>query len=132
MPKYEIVKYFWKVPRPDDDEAEDLIHAAHTTAKTVDPTASQILIRSRIHSSTFRNGHYVQDDPHVTIAVKNPQQVRDRKHRNIHGYTKSKTDPKIVGVAPIDTPKPDSTLDNKGKIVWPSGLEEEERDYRVK
>lgn len=134
MPHYEVVKYFWKYPRPqNDDDAENLIHAAHTTAKKIDPTASQVLIRSNIHATTWRNGRYVPDDPHITIAVKNPRQVRDRNHRNIHGYTKSKTDYKIIDVPPTDMVKPDSTLDpKKGKVVWPSGLEGEERDYRVK
>ncbi|KAL8668342.1 MAG: hypothetical protein Q9168_007029 [Polycauliona sp. 1 TL-2023] len=131
MPHYETITYFWKF-RPHLEDKADLIHAAYTTAKRVDPTATHILIRAGIHSTTAEGHNYVQDDPHITIAIKNPRQVQEGTHLNIHGYTRSSVDPKIIGISPTDMVKPDSTTDHRGRVVWPTGLEGEERDYRVK
>lgn len=114
MPHYEVIKYIWKFPRPRHDaEAEDLINAAYTTAKRFDPTTSQILIRSNIHKTTLQDGRYVKDDPHITIAVKNPRQVRDRNHRALHGYTRSENNYRIIDVTPNNVVNPVDTPDHK-------------------
>ena len=126
MPKYEIIKYFWKWTRPlNDDDAEDLINAAYTTAKKADPAVSEILIRSGIHSTTWATDRYVPDRPHITVSTKTPRQVRERKHRSLHGYTRGKNDYKILEATPNEAEKDDGA-------TWPNGLRCEERDYRVK
>ena len=66
------------------------------------------------------------DDPHITVAVKNPQQAAARTHQSTHGYTQSLRDTEIIRVRPSGFIKSDDTKDRKNKSFWPRDLPVEE------
>ncbi|KAI4174790.1 MAG: hypothetical protein LQ346_008188 [Caloplaca aetnensis] len=127
-PKFKPITYVWKMPRPKNQEwAEELMRAAYDTAMRIDRDTKVILIRSDPHTTTRAGKHYVGDDPHVTISCKSSHQILDGTHQTIHGYTRSLKNLEVLRAEPSDYVNPDDTIDNKGKLVWPGGLPEEEQ-----
>ncbi|OAA37001.1 hypothetical protein NOR_07277 [Metarhizium rileyi] len=95
------IEYIWKVARPRNEAiARALMYAAYQTAIQTDPNTTQVLIRSYIHASTRSRGTYRKDDPHVTIAIKNPDTVKGDKHQASHGYTAHPRSFNILRVSP--------------------------------
>ncbi|KAL8901571.1 MAG: hypothetical protein Q9207_005135 [Kuettlingeria erythrocarpa] len=120
------ITYVWKIQRPPNEVvARIFMAAAYQTAMKVDPGVTTVLIRSPIHSSTFLDGHYVKDDPHITICSKNSTQEELKTHEAAHGYTVSLEDPTLVRIEPSDFVKPDEAKDRRGRMVWPTGLHSE-------
>ncbi|KAL8824481.1 MAG: hypothetical protein Q9170_008139 [Blastenia crenularia] len=131
-PKFQAVKYQWKCDRPEDpEEADDLMDAAYKATKLREPSPKVILVRSKVHMTTYYGGQYVADKPHITVSYKNAQQVKNKTHGTCHGYTKTAKDLQIVDAKSTGFVKPDATVDNKGKPIWPGGLEEEEKYHPV-
>ncbi|KAL8957710.1 MAG: hypothetical protein Q9193_005092 [Seirophora villosa] len=120
------VTYLWKYPRPSDQSrAIKLMGAAYQTAVATDPNTTSIMIRSDVHNSTWANGQWVQDEPHLTVSLKNKNQEEEKTHETSHGYTKSLDDYTLVRSAPSNYIKRDDIKDSKGRDIWPDGLESE-------
>lgn len=70
------------------------------------------------------------DDPHVTTAVKNPEQARAGTHQAAHGYTKSLEDLEVIHVKLSRVVKSDDTRPRGGKSISPSTLRQEEKVHK--
>lgn len=81
--------------------------------------------RSQMHASTWRNGKWVKDAPHITVCSKNPLQAQQKSHEAHHGYTKSLKDAQLVKIVPSRVTKPDNTKDKQENEIWPRGLPSE-------
>ncbi|KAL8951483.1 MAG: hypothetical protein Q9222_002537 [Ikaeria aurantiellina] len=120
------ITYMWKIKRPNNDLlARETIAAAYQIATEGNPNVTTILIRSRIHGTTWLHGKWVKDYPHLTICSKDSSQEAQKSHEASHGYTKSLTDPTLVKVSPSGFVKLDNTLDRDGDEIWPEGLPSE-------
>ncbi|KAL8726745.1 MAG: hypothetical protein Q9166_006540 [cf. Caloplaca sp. 2 TL-2023] len=120
------IKYVWKIMKPEEEHlARQLRAAAYQTAVKTDPNVTTVLVRSSIHGTTWKNGQYVKDRPHLTVCVKNSTQDQQKTHETAQGYTKSMKDPTLTDVRPSGYPKPDNTKDHSGEEIWPDGLPSE-------
>jgi len=116
-----VITYVWKTARPKNEGlATALMAAAYKTALETDSNATQILTRSRIHSSTFIQGAHVKDGPHITIAINTQDTERDHSHQASHGYTSGQQSCNVVKVSVSSHIKKDTV-----KNVWPQGLQAE-------
>ncbi|KAL8864692.1 MAG: hypothetical protein Q9198_009702, partial [Flavoplaca austrocitrina] len=79
-------------------------------------------ISSGIHGTTWANGQYKKDDPHLTICAKNATQQQQRVHEAAHGYTTTFDDYTLVQVNPDGYVKSDATKDKRGREIWPADL----------
>ncbi|EQL37402.1 hypothetical protein RJ035_003245 [Blastomyces gilchristii] len=115
----QTIEYIWKIARPKNETiARALMHAAYETAIQTDPNTTRVLIRSYIHPSTRTRGKYVKDEPHITVAVKNPQLSLNKQHRSNHGYTPHIRSFDVTRVSPADG------LTNDGaSSAWPDSVE---------
>ncbi|KAL8773762.1 MAG: hypothetical protein Q9209_001530 [Squamulea sp. 1 TL-2023] len=120
------ITYVWKIPRPIDDvAARALMAAAYQIATKTDPHVTTVLVRSPIRATTWKNGKWVRDDPHLTICSKNSSQEQQKIHEAAHNYTKSMQDTTLLRVTPSGFTKADNTKDRRGKEIWPNGLPSE-------
>ncbi|KAL9039372.1 MAG: hypothetical protein Q9180_002567 [Flavoplaca navasiana] len=99
-----------------EEEARSIMAAAYQTAVRTDP------ISSGIHGTTWVNGQYKKDDPHLTICAKNATQQQQKVHEAAHGYTKTFDDYTLVQVNPDGYVKADTTKDKRGREIWPADL----------
>lgn len=139
------VKFVWKIAKPPEEQmVRDLMAAAYRLATQEHPYVTTILIRSvqvsivvavynpliqsrrtYIHGTTYQDGKWVKDDPHITISTKTGLQESGGIHESCHGYTKSMDDYTLIRTAPDKYTKSDNTLDIKGKPIWPNDLPSE-------
>ncbi|KAI4178323.1 MAG: hypothetical protein L6R41_008438 [Letrouitia leprolyta] len=120
------VKFVWKIAKPPEEQmVRDLMAAAYRLATQEHPYVTTILIRTYIHGTTYQDGKWVKDDPHITISTKTGLQESGGIHESCHGYTKSMDDYTLIRTAPDKYTKSDNTLDIKGKPIWPNDLPSE-------
>ena len=68
------------------------------------------------------HGEPVEDDPHLTVSVKNPATAKKNKHQTAHGYTAHAKSYDVVSVQTNGFRKDDSEKD------WPAHMATKPRD----
>lgn len=82
---------------------------------------------SDIHERTWAGQYMNKDDPHITIASKNPQQELRGTHTTSHGYTQGTEKYKynVIRASSDHREKPDHLMNRENKPFWPKNLYEE-------
>ncbi|KAL4961927.1 uncharacterized protein BDV14DRAFT_203242 [Aspergillus stella-maris] len=95
------MKYIWKIMRPaHEGTARAILQAAYRTAMQPDPTTTVTYIRSLVHPNTIYRGRFVEDEPHITISVKNPHTAATGQHQSSHGYMPHLRSYEVISVSP--------------------------------
>ncbi|KAK7619504.1 hypothetical protein IWX50DRAFT_198170 [Phyllosticta citricarpa] len=76
-----MVKVVWTWQRPNSQERlENILAVAFEAALSVDPDVTEINIRAEPHEHTYTNGQWRDEIPHVTMSIRNEQQIINGSH----------------------------------------------------
>ncbi|KAK7558869.1 hypothetical protein IWX49DRAFT_423523 [Phyllosticta citricarpa] len=88
-----MVKVVWTWQRPNSQERlENILAVAFEAALSVDPDVTEINIRAEPHEHTYTNGQWRDEIPHVTMSIRNEQQIINGVFQTYHANT-DKTKP---------------------------------------